>query len=146
MQFERISESNRTALQNMFFEMWPEDGMEVHGKYVNEILHSENQHAILARDNTEFTGFVFLSMRKGFVEGVTHYPVAYVEGIYVREAFRNTGLGRKFIELAELWGSAKGSKELASDVEIENLNSQQFHEHLGFKEQNRIVCYVKTLG
>jgi hypothetical protein len=34
---------------------------------------------------------------------------------------------------------------MGSDVEINNKDSQTFHETMGFKESNRLVAYIKTL-
>jgi cobalamin biosynthesis Mg chelatase CobN len=38
-----------------------------------------------------------------------------------------------------------GCKELASDCELDNVNSSLFHERVGFTEVNRIICYVMKI-
>ncbi len=43
------------------------------------------------------------------------------------------------------WSQEKGYSELGSDTELENLDSQKAHMALGFKEVERIVCYLKAL-
>jgi aminoglycoside 6'-N-acetyltransferase I len=35
--------------------------------------------------------------------------------------------------------------EFASDVDLENILSADFHTSLGFKEVNRVICYTKAL-
>jgi aminoglycoside 6'-N-acetyltransferase I len=46
---------------------------------------------------------------------------------------------------AEKWALSLGYNELASDTEIENEQSISIHSHLGFKEIERIVCFLKRL-
>jgi aminoglycoside 6'-N-acetyltransferase I len=38
-----------------------------------------------------------------------------------------------------------GYKELASDTEISNTQSIEIHKKLGFKETERVVCFLKKL-
>ncbi len=39
----------------------------------------------------------------------------------------------------------KGATEFASECEITNLDSLRFHLNIGFKEANRIICFVKNI-
>ena len=39
----------------------------------------------------------------------------------------------------------KGAEEFASDCELKNTDSLKFHLNIGFKEANRIICFVKNL-
>ncbi len=43
------------------------------------------------------------------------------------------------------WAKEQGCKEFASDVELSNIVSQEVHEKMGFKEVNRVVCYIKEI-
>jgi aminoglycoside 6'-N-acetyltransferase I len=72
-------------------------------------------------------------------------PVAYVEGWYVDPDVRRTGIGTALIDAVEQWARAQGFRELASDADVANPDSQQAHQHLGFEEVDRAVHYRKTL-
>jgi len=90
-------------------------------------------------------GFIELNIRN-FAEGSKSSPIPYIEGWYVDIDFRGTGLGRQLIETAESWALSQGYSEIASDAEIDNLKSIAVHKHLGFKETERVVCFLKPLG
>ena len=48
------------------------------------------------------------------------------------------------VECVEDWGKEKGCSEMASDCELDNYLSVDFHKALGFKEANRLVCFIKA--
>jgi aminoglycoside 6'-N-acetyltransferase I len=39
----------------------------------------------------------------------------------------------------------KGCTEFASDCELDNKESLEFHKAIGFEEVNRIICFRKNL-
>ncbi|WP_297633286.1 hypothetical protein [uncultured Clostridium sp.] len=43
------------------------------------------------------------------------------------------------------WAKNKGCLEFASDCEIDNLDSFNFHLNLGFIEPNKIICFKKNI-
>ena len=90
-------------------------------------------------------GFAQCQLRHDYVEGTETSPVGYLEGIYVREGVRRQGVARKLLSACESWAKAQGCKEFASDCELDNTDSQRFHQAVGFEEANRIVAYVKKL-
>ena len=45
----------------------------------------------------------------------------------------------------EKWAMEIGCKEFASDCEIDNTESLEFHLAIGFTEANRIICFTKQL-
>ncbi|MGB3789694.1 MAG: GNAT family N-acetyltransferase, partial [Phormidesmis sp.] len=77
--------------------------------------------------------------------GAKRFPVAYVEGIYVADLARKTGVGKALVVRAEEWAIAKGCTQLASDVMIENVESCQFHTRVGFQEVERVVFFIKDV-
>ncbi|MBO6570899.1 GNAT family N-acetyltransferase [bacterium] len=145
MQIVKLSEQNVEALAHLFVELWPECTFETEYEYCKQILEKENQTAFLVNKKSEYIAFVYLSLRNDFVEGATSYPIAYLEGIYVKESYRKTGIASKLIQQAEQWAKENGSSQLASDVEIDNEQSIRFHNKSGFQEENRIVCFIKDL-
>jgi aminoglycoside 6'-N-acetyltransferase I len=72
-------------------------------------------------------------------------PVAYLEGWYVDEDLRRQGVGTALVRAAETWARSKGLKELASDMQLANADSQLAHAALGFIEVERLVAYRKVL-
>lgn len=90
-------------------------------------------------------GFVELGLRP-YAEGCESTPVPFIEGWYVDDDLRRTGVGRALIEAAEDWARAAGHREIASDVEIDNDGSVAAHEAIGYEEVVRLVCFRRDLG
>jgi len=92
----------------------------------------------------------------GFIE-ITLYPkldfaasmpIGFIEGWYVDEDIRMTGVGRKLVDEAIKRIAAQGCWEIASDVEEHNLISQEAHLRLGFQEAKRednCIFYKKAI-
>jgi aminoglycoside 6'-N-acetyltransferase I len=90
-------------------------------------------------------GFANISIRKDYVEGSNSSPVGYIEGIYVKPEFRKQGIAKNFVEMAEDWSRDRGCKELGSDTEIENVESQKFHRRIGFTRESTIMHFIKAI-
>ncbi len=90
-------------------------------------------------------GFAQCQLRSDYVEGTDSSPVGYLEGIFVKEGYRHKGYARELLSACEQWAREMGCTEFASDCELENTVSQQFHKALCFTEANRIVCFTKRL-
>lgn len=95
-------------------------------------------------NDNELQGFLELNIRS-FAEGSKNRGVPFIEAWFVDEAERNQGWGAQLMKAAEDWSLGKGFTELASDTELDNLVSQKAHLALGFKEQEKIVSYLKSL-
>jgi aminoglycoside 6'-N-acetyltransferase I len=109
------------------------------------IFNAEDRTCFMAYSNEiEPIGFIELSLRN-LVDGCLSSPVGYIEGIYLKPEYRSAGYGRQLIDWAEAWFKEKGCTEMATDVEIDNLDAQKFHSRVGFKETYRIVEYKKSL-
>lgn len=89
-------------------------------------------------------GFVELNIRN-FAEGSRSAEVPYVEGWFVDQRYRGQGIGKRLMRAAESWALEKGYLELASDTELDNTISQKIHKAMGFKETERVVCFLKPL-
>ncbi len=59
---------------------------------------------------------------------------------------RRSGIGGALIEAAEQWARSQGCIEMASDSLLDNVDSQQAHERLGYEEVERAVRFRKTLS
>ena len=93
----------------------------------------------------EPAGFAQCGLRHDYVEGTMSSPVGYLEGIYVDPNFRRQGLAKLLLTACENWARNLGCTEFASDCELNNSDSLNFHLGLGFSEANRIICFTKKL-
>jgi aminoglycoside 6'-N-acetyltransferase I len=111
------------------------------------VLQSPRQAGFLVRAKDDSAiGFINLSLRYDFVPDARQSPVAFVEGIYVKAAYRQQGLGAALIQFAEQWAKEQGCIDLASDVLIENTASYTFHTKVGFREVERVVFFIKPIA
>jgi aminoglycoside 6'-N-acetyltransferase I len=128
--------------------LWPP---EEDGEHEREIaaffagtLHDVAEAFLACDDSGRAVGFAEVSLRS-HAEGCRSTPVAYLEGWFVAEAVRRTGVGAALIEAVEAWGRGQGCREIASDTEIDNVISQRAHQAIGFEESDRVVCFRKSL-
>jgi aminoglycoside 6'-N-acetyltransferase I len=89
-------------------------------------------------------GFAEVGTRS-VAESCESSPVAFLEGWYVDPDLRRQGVGTALVRAAETWARAKGLKELASDTQLANTDSQRTHTAVGFIEVERLVAYRKVL-
>lgn len=108
-------------------------------------IENPNSVVFIAVDDELPIAFVYSKLRFDYVEGTSTSPVGYLEGIFVEEEFRNQGLALKLLEASETWAKEQGAFEFASDCEISNKTSLEFHLKTGFTEANRIICFTKKL-
>ena len=125
--------------------LWPEHTQEEMVWDLGEIIAKPDAAFFLASSGGEYVGFAQCQLRRDYVEGTEHSPVGYLEGIYVAEAYRRQGLAGKLLSECESWSKSKGCAEFASDCELHNTRSLQFHLNVGFEEANRIICFVKKI-
>ncbi len=90
-------------------------------------------------------GFAQCSLRNDYVEGTNGSPVGYLEGVFVKQEYRNKGYAKELLLACEKWAKDMGCDEFASDCELTNVNSLKFHLATGFEEANRIICFRKGI-
>ena len=127
--------------------LWP-DSITIHEAELADYFNGNSidivQAYVLQLGEAEIIGFIELNLRN-FAEGSRASRVPYIEGWYVGEEFQGQGYGKLLIMSAEKWAKEQGYSELASDTELENRKSIQIHKHLGFKETERVACFLKKL-
>lgn len=126
-------------------ELWPDADLGEMTAYYQELAQSTTATCFVWVEENEYGGFIEVNTRVDYVEGAEDSPVAYIEGIYIRPAYRHRGLGRALLAAAEAWAKTQGLTQLCSDTEIENTDSIGFHKANGFTEVSRIVCFTKHL-
>jgi aminoglycoside 6'-N-acetyltransferase I len=130
----------------MALELWPDYEPDELRAILEELIPDDKQEPFICRlaDGSP-AGFLDLSTRTDYVEGTEKSPVGYIEGIFVQKNLRGHGIGRALVEFAERWAAGKGYTQLASDAELDNTDSHEFHKSVGFEEAGRVVAFVKNL-
>ena len=131
-----------SAIGALMASLWPHHSAEEMAAEAAEILENPDAAIFLAEHNA---GFAQVGLRHDYVEGTESSPVGYLEGIYVAEKFRGRGYARLLLTACEIWAKEKGCREFASDCELDNTQSLNFHLKTGFAEANRIICFTKTI-
>lgn len=115
------------------------------GEMVDIIEHSDTQFVAVADlGEGRLAGFLEASIRS-HVEDCETENVGYLEGWFVEQDHRRSGIGSNLVAYAEDWARHKGCSEMASDAEINNEVSQRAHQHLGYIETSRLVHLKKEL-
>lgn len=145
MTIQPFSSDNIQQLTELALALWADSDFDEELAYYKSLLDSVDDMCYLAKAQEGYIGFIHVAIRNDYVEGATDYPIAYVEGLYVKPNYQKLGIGRKLTQMGEDWGRQKGCKQVASDAELDNTESIDFHKKIGFKEVNRVVCFVKKL-
>jgi aminoglycoside 6'-N-acetyltransferase I len=131
--------------------LWPRSPVEEHARELTLILEGKAPVTmpliILVAEvsNRILAGFLEVDLRSHADGCNPARPVGYIEGWYVAENHRHSGIGRKLLAAAEDWARSQGCVEVASDTWIDNDVSQRVHEALGYEVVDRCVHYRKTL-
>lgn len=132
-------------LAELACQLWPEHtARELREEYA-AIMEKPDAAFFLAYGEGAAVGFAQCQLRHDYVEGTDSSPVGYLEGIYVTQNCRKQGIAKALLAACENWAKAQGCTEFASDCELTNTQSLQFHLNMGFREANRIICFTKKL-
>jgi aminoglycoside 6'-N-acetyltransferase I len=145
MEIEKLSIDNLKKLTELVLELWIDCEFNEEFENYKKIVGSENEICYLCKEQGNYIAFLHVSSRNDYVEGAKDLPIAYVEGIYVKPDYQKKGIAKKLINCGENWAKQKGYNQLASDTDITNSASIDFHKRIGFKEIERIVCFIKDL-
>lgn len=125
--------------------IWPDHTLEELAEIISGYIDSENSAVFAETVDGEYAGVALCCLRHDYVEGCETSPVGYLEGVSIREEYRHRGIARKLVAECEQWAREKGCAEFASDCELTNTASLDFHLNIGFQEENRIICFKKKL-
>ena len=125
--------------------LWPHHRAEELRAEYAEIIEKPDAVCFLAFAQETAVGFAQCQLRRDYVEGTDTSPVGYLEGIFVADGCRKQGVAKALLAACESWARTKGCSEFASDCELGNSQSLQFHLRVGFAEANRIICFTKRL-
>lgn len=125
--------------------MWDNNSVNGLSDEFSELMSKGKAQFFLTYENDVPIGFAQCRLRYDYVEGTKTSPVGYLEGIFVKEGYRNKGYAKELLAACEAWAKDNGCQEFASDCELDNTNSFQFHKAMNFTEANRIICFTKAL-
>lgn len=134
-----------TLVATLAQELWPENTVASLEAEMRESLKNSDTAFFLYYSDNQAVAFAHVQLRHDYVEGTDSSPVGYLEGIYVREAFRKQGIAGQLLTACQTWAKQQGCTEFASDCELTNDESLRFHLSHGFIEANRIICFTKKL-
>ena len=137
---KRIDELALVALN-----LWPGHNIEDIKDVLSKYILGEDTSVFMYLVDDKCVGLALVSLRHDYVEGCITSPVGYLEGICVNKEYRKSGIASKLCKECEDWAKIKGCSEFASDCELTNDVSYQFHLKIGFEETNRVIHFKKKL-
>ena len=141
----RAKKEDALAVAQLAVKMWADNVPEELAEEMSKVIDSDEGTIFFAEKNGRVVGFAQCQLRHDYVEGTDSSPVGYLEGIYVADGYRKQGIAKELLTACESWAKEKGCTEFASDCELSNVQSLQFHLNVGFEEANRIICFTKKL-
>ena len=151
-QFIRQAEiSDAAEIAAMCILLWPDATFEEH-KAETELLIRTRMCGTLPGtifvsedERRRLTGFLLVDLRSHADGCDPSRPVGYIEGWFVNEPSRRTGIGTALVRAAEEWARSLNCKEMASDTWSDERNALYAHEAQGFEIVDRCIHLRKTL-
>lgn len=140
-----VNSENLREYVDLAMLLFPDEDYDEEYKMYKESFKTDKEMGFLYQADGKYVGMMHLSVRNDYVNGTDTSPVLYLEAIYVSADYRKQGIARKFIEFAENIAKEKSITQLASDCLLENTASELFHKSCGFREEERVICFVKDI-
>ncbi|MCH5297787.1 MAG: GNAT family N-acetyltransferase [Ruminococcus sp.] len=145
IQIRKATKADAESIALLAVQMWTSHTTEELADGFSSVIENENSIVYLLTIDEVIVGFAQCGLRHDYVEGTSSSPVGYLEGIFVKKEYRKQGYAKQLLNYCEQWAKEKSCNEFASDCELSNEISRQFHMNLGFKEANRIICFTKKI-
>lgn len=145
LEIRKANSAELSVLTDLALGLWPEHEKGEMLRELENLLGRRDAGCFLALADGVYAGFAQCQLRRDYVEGTSSCPVGYLEGIFVAEPYRSRGIAGNLLAACEAWAREQGCREFASDCELSNTVSREFHLALGFEEVNRIICFAKNL-
>ena len=139
------TKSDARILAELAIQMWKDNTVIDMEKEFEELITNGNAVCFIKYVDDKAIGFSQCQLRNDYVEGTETSPVGYLEGIFIAQEYRHCGYAKELLGECEKWAKGKNCSEFASDCELDNENSLNFHIAMGFEETNRIICFRKDL-
>jgi aminoglycoside 6'-N-acetyltransferase I len=141
----RARATDRAEHARMRAALWPDEDAAELASELDAFLADPTQVAFVAeREDGRLCGFAEASIRK-FANSNDESPCAFLEGWWVDQDVRRTGIGRALVAAVEGWAREHGFHELGSDALLDNVDSHRAHHAIGFEEIERVVYFRKLL-
>ena len=137
--------SDARILAELAIQMWKDNTVMDLEKEFEELIANDKAVCFMKYVDDKAIGFSQCQLRTDYVEGTETSPVGYLEGIFIVEKYRHSGYAKELLRECEKWAKEKNCSEFASDCELDNNDSLNFHMAMGFEEANRIICFRKDL-
>ena len=144
MNIRKANPADNVALAELASRMWSASAEELTPEFA-ELTASPEAACFLAVDGDKAVGFAQCQLRHDYVEGCHTSPVGFLEGVFVDDAYRRSGVARALLSACEAWARSVGCTEFASDCEIDNHDSLAWHRKNGFNEMGRTIWFAKKL-
>lgn len=145
IEIRKAALTDAAAAADLAIRLWPFHEISEMANEFTQLIRNADAAVFLAFQGGLPIGFAQCQLRYDYVEGTDSSPVGYLEGIYVAENMRKSGIARALLSACESWAREQGCTEFASDCELSNTDSLHFHLNMGFEEANRIICFTKKL-
>ena len=144
MEIRKADSCDSMLLAQLACHMWGSTPAEREPEFF-ELTTSPEAACFLAFNDENPIGFAQCQLRHDYVEGCDTSPVGFLEGVYVDDAYRRSGVARALLSACEEWARSIGCSEFASDCEIDNHDSLAWHLKSGFEEMGRTIWFAKKL-
>ena len=137
---EEVNKNNLKEFESLLNKLWKGatlDDCKKDAKITNQFVY---------KLRNKYIGFLTCSIKNEYVAGCKSGKVGYLEGIYILPEYRKKGFAKEFIQYFENWAKSQGSTELATDLEIDNNASLQFHNKMGFEVVEKTIHLKKNIG
>lgn len=142
--FHKLEESQIDIILEMMVDFYAIDAYVIDPAVSREnfeVLVSNPSYgqAFLIEEEGEFMGYMILAYVFSFeFKG----RVVILDELYLSEAARGKGLGKKAVEYAQSYAQEQDCKKIFLEVETHNLRAQRLYEKLGFDfHPRKIMSY-----
>ena len=142
----RLAQStDRAAWARMRTSLWDDLTDDQNQTEISRMLTSELSTTYFVVDAADRPiGFAEIFIRD-YANGCTQQPVPFLEGIWIDDDYRRSGVGRALIDRITSDLTEQGYVELCSDILETNHQSHRAHENWGFEETERVIYFRKGL-
>ena len=136
---EKVTRKNKVEFEKILKQFWSDATLE------DCKSDAKKTAQFMYKLDDKYVGFLTCSIRTEYVAGCEGKKVGYLDGIYVLDEYRHKGIATKLLNYFENWAKSKGLKEIASDLEIDNIVSLQFHQKMGFEVVEKSIHLKKNI-
>lgn len=133
------------VLTDLAIRLWENHEFDELKKELETLVTNKEAVCFLKYIEDKPIGFAQCRLRHDYVEGTETSPVGYIEGVYVLYEYRRRHVAKELVEACEKWTKEQNCTQIASDCELNNEMSYQFHLKMGYTEANRIICFTKNI-